>query len=133
MKNDFLLNKTEYENNERGVEIIDLDEALETMLEREFNHFKKGLKKLPKGKIIERAYELVCKEEIKEELKNMKLHDQEKIIMIEQIDLLNEFYHDWLDTDIPLGDSLRSTLEESVATITRYFGKQNLFKIPKER
>ena len=55
MKNDFLLNKTEYENNERGVEIIDLDEALETMLEREFNHFKKGLKKLPKGKIIERA------------------------------------------------------------------------------
>ena len=60
MKNDFLLNKTEYENNERGVEIVDLDLALETMLEREFNHFKKGLKKLPKGKIIEKAYELIC-------------------------------------------------------------------------
>ena len=55
MKNDNLLNKIEYENNERGVEIVDLDDALETMLERELKHFKKGLKRLPKGKIIEKA------------------------------------------------------------------------------
>ena len=39
--------------NANEVEIVDLDNALETMLEREFNYFKKGLKKLPKGKIID--------------------------------------------------------------------------------
>ena len=62
----------------------------------------------------------------------MKLHDQEKVIMIDQDDLLTEFYHDWLDTDVPLGDVLKDTLEESVASLTRYYGKQNFFKI-KER
>ena len=52
------ISKIKYENNERGVEIIDLDLALETMLERELKHFKKGLKKLPKGKILDKAYEM---------------------------------------------------------------------------
>ena len=126
MKNDFLLNKTEYENNERGVEIIDLDEALETMLEREFNHFKKGLKKLPKGKIIEKAYELVCKEEIKEELKYMELHDAEKELMIIRGNVLDEFYKDWLDCDVTFGESMQNSIEESIATMTRYMGRRNL-------
>ena len=123
MKNDFLLNKTEYENNERGVEIVDLDLALETMLEREFNHFKKGLKKLPKGKIIERAYELVCKEEIKEELKYMELHDAEKEMMIIQGDILDEFYHDWCNEDSNLGESMQNSIGNSLAMLTRYMGK----------
>ena len=123
MKNDFLLNKTEYENNERGVEIVDLDNALETMLEREFNYFKKGLKKLPKGKIIEKAYELVCKEEIKEELKYMELHDAEKEMMIIQGDILDEFYHDWCNEDSNLGESMQNSIGNSLAMLTRYMGK----------
>ena len=130
MKNDFLLNKTEYENNERGVEIVDLDLALETMLEREFNHFKKGLKKLPKGKIIEKAYELICKEEIKEELKYMELHDVEKELMIIRGNVLDEFFKDWLDCDVPLGESMQDSIRDSIAIMTRYMGKRNL---PKER
>ena len=128
MKNDFLLNKTEYENNERGVEIVDLDLALETMLEREFNHFKKGLKKLPKGKIIDKAYELVCKEEIKEELKYMELHDAEKEMMIIQGDILDEFYRDWLNEDSTLGESMQNSIGESLGMLTRYMGKMKYFK-----
>ena len=123
MKNNNLINTTEYENNERGVEIIDLDLALETKLEREFNHFKKGLKKLPKGKIIEKAYELVCKEEIKEELKYMELHDAEKEMMIIQGDILDEFYHDWLNEDSNLGESMQNSIGNSLAMLTRYMGK----------
>ena len=130
MRNNNLLNKTEYENNERGVEIIDLDEALETMLEREFNHFKKGLKKLPKGKIIEKAYELVCKEEIKEELKYMELHDAEKELMLIRGNILQEFYNDWLDEDTTLGESMQDSIRDSIAIMTRYMGKRRL---PKER
>ena len=125
MKNDNLLNKIEYENNERGVEIVDLDLALETMLEREFNHFKKGLKKLPKGKIIEKAYELICKEEIKEELKYMELHDAEKELMIIRGNVLDEFFKDWLDCDITLGESMQYSIKESIATMTRYMGRKN--------
>ena len=62
----------------------------------------------------------------------MRLEEKEKAIMIDQNDLLTEFYHDWLNTDITLGESLRDTLEDSVAMITRYYGKQNKFRIDEE-
>lgn len=108
------------------------DYLLEDKLEKEFKTFKENLKAKAPEEIIDKAYELVVKEEIKEEIKNMKLHDQEKVIMIDQSDLLTELYHDWLDTDVPLGEVLKDTLEESVLALTRYYGKQNHFKI-KER
>ena len=41
-----------------------------------------------------------------------------------QDDILNEFYHDWLDCDVPLGDSMQYCIEESVATLTKYMGKK---------
>lgn len=106
------------------IKVIDMDLALQTKLEREFNHFKKGLKKLPKSKIIDKAYELTSKEEIKDILINMDLHDAEKEMLFYQDDILNEFYHDWLDCDVPLGDSMQYCVEESIATLTKYMGKK---------
>lgn len=116
-----IIDTKEYEN----IKVVDLDLALETKLEREFNHFKKGLKKLPKGKIIDNAYEITAKEEIKDILINMNLHDVEKEMLFMQDDVLNEFYHDWLDCDVPLGDSMQYCIEESIATLTKYMGKKN--------
>ena len=119
-----IIDAKEYEN----IKVIDLDLALETKLEREFNHFKKGLKKLPKNKIINKAYEITAKEEIKDTLINMELHDTEKEMLFYQDDILNEFYHDWLDCDVPLGDSMQYCIEESIATLTKYMGKKNISK-----
>ena len=112
------------------IKVVDLDLALETKLKREFKQFKKGLKKLSKNKIIDKAYELITKEEIKDTLIDMDLHDAEKEILFYQDDVLNEFYHDWLDCDVPLGDSMQYCIEESIATLTKYMGKKNY---PKER
>ena len=109
---------------------MNLDYALERKLEREFNDFKKGLNKLPKDKIIEKAYEITSKEEIKDTLINMDLHDLEKEIIFLQEDVLNEFYHDWLDCDVPLGESMQDSIRDSIAIMTRYMGKRRL---PKER
>ena len=106
------------------LKIVDLGLALETKLEREFKAFKKDLKKLPKNKIIDKAYELISKEEIKDTLLNMDLHEAEKEMLFYQDDVLNEFYHDWLDCDVPLGDSMQYCIEESVATLTKYMGKK---------
>ena len=119
-----IIDAKEYEN----IKVIDLDLALETKLEREFNHFKRGLKKLPKNKIIDKAYEITAKEEIKDTLINMELHDAEKEILFMQDDVLNEFYHDWLDCDVPLGDSMQYCIEESIATLTKYMGKKSISK-----
>lgn len=109
----------------KRIKNVDLDLALQTKLEREFNHFKKGLKKLPKNKIIEKAYEITSKEEIKDTLINMDLHKTEKEILFLQDDILNEFYHDWLDCDIPLGDSMKYCIEDSIITLTKYIDKNN--------
>lgn len=103
---------------------INLDLALQTKLEKEFNHFKKGLKKLQKNKIIDKAYEITSKEEIKDILINMDLHNVEKEMLFYQNDVLNDFYHDWLDCDVPLGDSMQYCVEESIATLTKYIGKK---------
>ena len=106
------------------IKVIDMDLALQTKLEREFKHFKKGLKKLPKNKIIDKAYEITSKEEIKDILINMDLHDAEKEMLFYQDDILNEFYHDWLDCEVPLGDSMQYCVEESIATLTKYMDKK---------
>lgn len=106
---------------------MDIKEKLNKKLEHEYKKLCDELKRKSKEEIINRAYELTVKDELKEEIKNMDLYDKEILIMTEQKDLLNEFYHDWLDTDVPLGEVLRNTIEESVATITRYYNKQNRF------
>lgn len=117
-----LIDEKEYETKRKE---IDWDSGLERKLNREFNIFKRGLRKLPKDKIIEKAYELISKEEIKDTLINMDLYDAEKEMIFLQDDILTEFYHDWLDCDVPLGDSMQNCIEESVATLTKYMGKKN--------
>ena len=67
-------------------------------------------------------------EEIKDTLINMDLHDAEKEMLFYQDDILNEFYHDWLDCDVPLGESMQYCIEESIATLTKYMGKKNISK-----
>lgn len=96
-------------------------EKLNEKLEKEFKEFCEVLKTKTPEEIIERAYEITVKEELKDEIVNMDLHDKEIEIMLEHKDLLEEFYHDWLDCDTPLGESLRENLQESVAIITRYY------------
>ena len=117
--------------NNRG-NIKDLTEILNQKLEKEFKDFCDKMEEKKPKEIVKKAYEITVKEELKEEIKNMRLEDKEKAIMIDQNNLLTEFYHDWLNTDVPLGESLRDTLEDSVAMLTRYYGKQNKFRIDEE-
>ena len=36
-------------------------------------------------------------------------------------DILNEFYHDWLNVDTPLGEVLENSIEESISMVTKYY------------
>ena len=109
---------------ERGDLSNSLSKDFEEKLDKEFNELCEGLQQKTPKEIIDRAYEITVKEEIKEELKYMDLHDKEKFIMFGQKNLLDEFYRDWLDTDVPLGDVLEDTLEESIANMTRYANRK---------
>ncbi len=116
-------NKKNLSNAEKLARILD------EKLEREYTKFCNTLKTKSPEEIIDKAYELTVKRELKDEIKALSWHDKEMAIMIDQVDLLDEFYHDWLNTDIALGDVLIDSLEDSVSMLTRYYGKQNLFKV----
>lgn len=130
---EMLSNKKKYRNMRGYNKKVSLDTLLSNKLDKEYEDFCKRLMKEDKSKIMNSAYEITVKEELKDEIKNMDLHDEEKEIMLIVDDLLNEFYHDWLDCDTPLGESLRDNLQESVAALTRYIVNPNNRNIDKER
>ena len=108
-----------------------IDTTLERVLESEFKDFKEKTLKKSKEEIFESAYEITSKEEIKDTLKYMNLHRAEKEMLILQDDILTEFYHDWLDDDTPLGDSMKPCIEESIAVLTKFIGKR--FNLKREK
>ena len=103
---------------------INTDNALDYLLEKEFEKFKENMMKKSKEEIFDSAYEITVKKEIKDELKYMNLHRAEKELLTLQDDILNEFYYDWLNEDTPLVDSMKPCIEESVSTLTKYIGQR---------
>ena len=85
----------------------------EDKLNKELKQFKKNLKKKSKNEIMDNAYELTCKEEIKQELLNLDDNKKEFLFMQNE-DILNEFYSNWLKYDSPLSDSIRDSIDETI-------------------
>lgn len=94
---------------------------LDEKLENEFNDFCEKTKEKSAEEIINSAYEITVKEEIKDSLKDMDLFPLEVDALLKQDNVLNEFYHDWLNVDTPLGEVLGNSIEESIAMVTRYY------------
>lgn len=97
-----------------------LDEKLDT----EYNKFREETREKSKEEILNKAYELTVKDELKETIKGMDLFELEVIAMLDQKDLLNEFYNDWQNTDIPLGEVLETSINESISMLTRYYQRR---------
>lgn len=104
-----------YEEYQEKSQQLALDVQLEDKLNKELKQFKKNLKRKSKNEIMNKAYELTCKEEIKHELLNLD-NDKKEFLYLQDDDLLSELYEDWLKFDAPLVDSMRDSIDE---TITR--------------
>ena len=124
-------NDKSHKKDENETKDFSIDSTLERVLENEFEEFKEETLKKSKEEIFESAYEITSKEEIKDNLKYMNLHRAEKEMLILQDDILNEFYHDWLDDDTPLGDSMKPCIEEAIAVLTKFIGKR--FNLKREK
>ncbi len=107
----------DYLNKLRNIDLF------ERKLDTEFDNYCNLLRTKTADEIIDSAYELVVKQEIKDYLKNMDLFPKEVRILLGQDDILNEFYHDWLNVDTPLGESLENSVSESISMVTRYYDK----------
>ncbi len=108
-----------YEEYQEKTQQLALDVQLEDKLNKELKHFKKNLKRKSKNEIMNKAYELTCKEEIKHELLNLD-NNKKEFLYLQDEDLLSEIYEDWLKFDAPLVDSMRDSIDE---TITRKMNK----------
>ena len=101
---------------------IDFDSALSVKLEREYRKFIRSLYSLNRKEIINRSYEITVKEQIKDILKEMNLHEVEKEILYFKDDLLTELYQDWLHHDSSLKEPITDSVDKSISIIVRNFG-----------
>lgn len=106
---------------ENNVKNLKEQNKLEEKLDNEFKDFCNKTKTKSPDEIIKSAYEITVKEEIKDNLKSMELFPLEVTALLKQNDVLNEFYHDWLNDDTPLGEVLENSIQDSIAMVTRYY------------
>ena len=85
----------------------------EDKLNKELKQFKKTLKRKSKNEIMDTAYELTCKEEIKQELLNLD-DDKKEFLYLQKEDILSEFYNAWSKYDSSLSDSIRDSIDETI-------------------
>ena len=104
---------------------IDLDSALSVKLAKEYRKFIRSLFYLNKREIINRSYEITVKEQIKDILKEMNLHEVEKEVLFLRDDLLSELYQDWLHCDATLKEPITDSVDKSISTILRNLGIKN--------
>lgn len=102
-----------------------LIEILSKKLDKEYDDLYNELKMQNAEDVLNSAYEYTVKGELKDELSYLDLDSKELIMLIQQDNLLEELYHDWLDTDVPLGDVLVDSIEDSILTMGRYYHKRN--------
>lgn len=108
---------------------MDLNEKVE----QEYANFKKKLEQKSPKEIIEKAYELVVKEQIKDELKEKNLVEDELKALIKEKDLLSECYEDWGNSDGRLGDVISYTIDNTIELIEQEYKKENKQKIKESR
>lgn len=104
---------------------IDLDSALSVKLAKEYRKFIRNLFSLNKREIINRSYEITVKEQIKDILKEMNLHELEKEVLFLRDDLLAELYQDWIHYDATLKEPITDSVDKSISTILRNLGIKN--------
>ena len=94
-----------------------LKEKLIEKVENEYKEFVEELKKKTPEEIIENAYELTSKDEIIGQLKEMTLDEDEIKTMLQENDLLAQFYSDWLDHDSQLGENISYSMTDTIEII----------------
>lgn len=91
-----------------------LKDDLIKKLEKEYNEFKEMYMSLSPKEMVDRAYELVVKQELLDSFNYDMGYDKEELqALLKQDSLLQQAYDEWLDTD----GNLRSALEFSVDNV----------------
>lgn len=102
-------------------------------IEQEYATLKQVLEQKTPKEIIAKAYELVVKEQIKDELKYRNYDKSELKALIKRKDILEEFYQDWRNADGRLGEILENTIDDTINIIRDNYTKEKRQKMKESR
>ena len=110
-----------------------LKEKLEQKIDDEFEELKEDLKKCKPEVIIERAYEIVSKEEMTYVIKAKNYSIQELKALLKTDGILEECYDEWLKTDANFNELLEYAVDKRTEIITNDFIKEKAKKSKESR
>lgn len=102
-------------------------------IEQEYSTLKQVLEQKTPKEIIAKAYELVVKEQIKDELKYRNYDKSELKALLKRKDILEEFYQDWRNADGRLGEVLENTIDDTINIIRDNYTKEKRQKMKESR
>ena len=112
---------------------IKLKQELVERLEQEYSNLVKELEQASPKQIIDSAYELVLKEQIKYELQDRKYTTKEIKALLKQENILSEFYYGWESADGKLGDILQQNMERTMSSIVDKYTRIQAMKKQESR
>lgn len=118
---------------QEGQKEIKLKTEFIEKVEQEYSNFKEKLEKKSPKEIISKSYELVVKEQIKDELKYRNYDINELKALNKKYDVLEEFYQDWLSADGRLGEILENTIDDTIEIIADNYAKEKRIKQQESR
>ena len=101
-----------------------LKEKVLQKLEKEYDDFIEELKECKPEVIIERAYEKVVKEEMKEGFSYKELSTTELRALLKSDGILNECYDDWINRDGNFDDILFDSVNDTIDIIVEDYKRE---------
>lgn len=95
------------------IKMLENKNYLNEKLDNEFEIFCEKMKTKSPEEILDKAYEITIKKELKEYLKNSKLNRSKINLLLKKQNILNTFYYDWLHTDNSFNNVLENSIERS--------------------
>lgn len=107
----------------------ELFKELQAKLDKEYENLTNEVIKLKPRDIINRSYEFVIKEEIKDlyfDNKDLERYDIKALLSLDNT--LDYLYNSWICTDFQINNEIRDALEDEVMELSKVFINKNLEK-----
>lgn len=107
----------------------ELFKELQAKLDKEYEDLTNEVIKLEPRDIINRSYEFVIKEEIKDlyfDNKDLERYDIKALLSLDNT--LDYLYNSWICTDFQINNEIRDALEDEVMELSKVFINKNLEK-----
>ena len=107
------------------MEIEELREKLEEKVNKELQDFKENLVDSKPSAIIDKAYELVSKEEMTYKIMERDYTNAEIKALLKTNNILDQCYYEWLKSDGNFSEALEYTVDEKVNSILEESRRKN--------